>query len=328
MPPYPSWSRSSYRPHRAGGVNGVNAGSHGVLANPSDRMARNPAWSGSLLGPDSMREMTASHVGQSERWAATASSSGSEREPSWKARSCASDGQAIISHSVGKPTDGHSWAFGHLPCTIARAGCHLRGSHMAADRPPTSLTLLHRLRANEPDAWARMVGLYRPLVCYWCGRQGLFGDDADDIAQEVFQVAAARLADFRRDRPGDTFRGWLRGITRIKVWEHLKDRGQQPPAVGGSTALNRLQGVADEPQESDAADEDPPSEIAGLLRRALELVRAEFEPATWRAFLLTAVDGKPAPEAAAELGLTAAAVRQAKSRVLRRVRQELGDLPD
>ena len=30
-----------------------------------------------------------------------------------------------------------------------------------ADRQLTSLTLLQRLRANEPDAWARMVALYR-----------------------------------------------------------------------------------------------------------------------------------------------------------------------
>ena len=196
-----------------------------------------------------------------------------------------------------------------------------------ADRPPTSLTLLQRLRANEPDAWARMVALYRPLVCYWCGRQGLAGADADDVAQEVFQVAAARLADFRRDRPGDTFRGWLRGITRRKAWEHRRDAGPLPPAVGGSTAMVRLQGVAGE-ADPDPADEDPPSEVTALLRRALDLVRAEFEPATWRAFLRTAVDGKSAPEAAAELGLSAAAVRQAESRVLRRVRQELGDLPD
>ena len=76
-----------------------------------------------------------------------------------------------------------------------------------------------------------------------------------------------------------------------------------------------------------AADEDdPPSELTALLRRALELVRGEFEPATWRAFLLTAVDGRAAPDAAAELGLTPAAIRQAKSRVLRRLRQELGEL--
>ena len=197
---------------------------------------------------------------------------------------------------------------------------------MANDRQQTSLTLLQRLRANEPDAWARMVALYRPLVCYWCGRQGLSGADADDVAQEVFQVAAARMAEFRRDRPGDTFRGWLRGITRLKALEHLREAGQTPVAAGGSTALVRLQGVAE--PEPESAEEDPPSEIAGLLRRALDLVRAEFEPATWRAFLLTVVDGRTAPDAASELGISAVAVRQAKSRVLRRVRQELGDLPE
>jgi RNA polymerase sigma-70 factor (ECF subfamily) len=198
---------------------------------------------------------------------------------------------------------------------------------MADDRHQTSLTLLQRLRANEPDAWARMVGLYRPLVRYWCGRQGVVGPDADDLSQEVFQVAAARMADFRRDRPGDTFRGWLRGITRFKVQEHRRAAGDSPRAVGGSTARLALQETPAESADLDA-EEDPPSEVTALLRRALDLVRAEFEPATWRAFVLTAVDGRPAPDAAAELGLSAAAVRQAKSRVLRRVRQELGDLPE
>lgn len=197
---------------------------------------------------------------------------------------------------------------------------------MANDRQQTSLTLLQRLRANEPDAWARMVALYRPLVCYWCGRQGLTGADADDVTQEVFQVAASRMPEFRRDRPGDTFRGWLRGIARLKALEHLREAGKTPVAAGGSTALVRLQGVPE--HESEPADEDPPSEIAALLKRALDLVRAEFEGATWRAFLLTVVDGRSAPDAASELGISPAAVRQAKSRVLRRVRQELGDLPE
>ncbi len=201
---------------------------------------------------------------------------------------------------------------------------------MDDERRQTSLTLIQRLRDNEPDAWARMVVLYRPLVCYWCGRQGLTGADVDDVVQEVFQVAAVRMSDFRRDRPGDTFRGWLRGITRMKARDYLRDRGKNPQAIGGSTALDRMRGLP-EPvaQDSDSsAEEDPPSEVAGLLRRALELVRAEFQPDTWRAFLLTAVENRPAPDVAVELGQSPAAVRQAKSRVLRRVRQELGDLPE
>lgn len=188
----------------------------------------------------------------------------------------------------------------------------------------TSLTLLQRLRANEPDAWTRLIGLYRPLVLFWCGRAGVRGPDAEDASQDVFQVAVRRLPDFRRDRPGDTFRGWLRGITRNVVSAQARRNDTGPAAVGGSTAQFRIQEFAD--PATDAGDQDDPeSEVAALMRRALDVVRAEFEPTTWRAFLATAVDGHPAPAVAADLGLTAAAVRQAKSRVLRRVKQELGE---
>src|SRR5437899_2568008 len=95
--------------------------------------------------------------------------------------------------------------------------------HAAATPSPqagTSLTLLERLRANEPDAWGTMVRLYTPLVYQWCFRGGVRGADADDISQEVFRAAAAGFAGFRREHEGDTFRGWLRGITRNMVLQH------------------------------------------------------------------------------------------------------------
>src|SRR5437764_15425954 len=84
----------------------------------------------------------------------------------------------------------------------------------SAPKGTTSLTLLQRLRANEPDAWRTMVHLYTPLVYRWAGQLGVRGADADDVLQEVFRTASTRLANFHRDRPGDSFRGWLRGITR------------------------------------------------------------------------------------------------------------------
>jgi RNA polymerase sigma-70 factor, ECF subfamily len=189
----------------------------------------------------------------------------------------------------------------------------------------TSVTLLQRLRANEPDAWRRLVQLYRPLAAYWCGRWGVRGPDADDVIQDLFQTAAQKLSEFRHDRPGDTFRGWLRGITRNLLLAHARRSARQPRGDGGTDALLRLQEVAEsDPPEAD----DPPAEVNELYRRTLEQVRGEFEERTWRAFLRTAVDGRSAADAAAELDLSSAAVRQAKSRVLRRLRQELGELID
>jgi RNA polymerase sigma-70 factor (ECF subfamily) len=188
----------------------------------------------------------------------------------------------------------------------------------------TSLTLLQRLRANDSEAWRIMVQLYTPLVCHWAGRGGVRGADLEDVTQEVFQAAATHLEHFRRDRPGDSFRGWLRGITRNMVLQHFRRGERHPRASGGTDALVRLQGVEDAAAE--AAEEDPAEELDGLRRRALEMVRSEFEERTWRAFWLTVVEGRPPADIAAEMGVSATAIRMAKSRVLRRLKEAFGDV--
>jgi RNA polymerase sigma-70 factor, ECF subfamily len=200
---------------------------------------------------------------------------------------------------------------------------------MAEPRPDvgtTSLTLLDRARANEADAWTRLVTLYAPLVRHWCLAGGLQPTDVDDVVQEVCRAAFSGLAGFRRDRPGDTFRGWLRAITRTALALHFRRRARAPLAGGGSAAFARLQEVAD--PAPDLPDEDPSDEIRGLHRRALELVRGEFEDRTWQMFWLTAVEDREPVDVAARFGVTPVAVRKAKSRVLRRLREEIGDLLD
>ena len=79
------------------------------------------------------------------------------------------------------------------------------------------------------------------------------------------------------------------------------------------------------------SDSDPASdreEEALVYRRAMELMQAEFEERTWRAFWQVVVDGRPAGEAAHDLGMSPNAVYLARSRVLRRLREEFADLMD
>src|SRR5262249_40836695 len=136
----------------------------------------------------------------------------------------------------------------------------------------TPLSLLERVRAHSPEAWHRLVGLYRPLVLYWCDRAGVDATDAEDVAQEVFAAAAAALERFRRDRPGDTFRGGLRTIPRNQILLLFRRNRGQPQAAGGSDALRRLQAVAD-PLPGPGEEE---AEVGQLYLRATELVRGEF----------------------------------------------------
>jgi RNA polymerase sigma-70 factor (ECF subfamily) len=115
----------------------------------------------------------------------------------------------------------------------------------------------------------------------------------------------------------------LRGITQFKIQDYYRRRAAEPAAQGGTDAHLRLEQVS-EP----VLPEDTPEDLSALYRRALELVRNEFEVRTWTAFWRAAVEEQRPADIAEDLGLTAAAVRKAKSRVLHRLRQEVGDLID
>ncbi len=65
-----------------------------------------------------------------------------------------------------------------------------------------------------------------------------------------------------------------------------------------------------------------------LVRRALEIIQVEFQPSTWRACWECVVEGQPAAKVADKLGLSVDAVYIAKSRVIKRLRQELAGLVD
>ncbi|MFO0797589.1 MAG: sigma-70 family RNA polymerase sigma factor [Gemmataceae bacterium] len=188
----------------------------------------------------------------------------------------------------------------------------------------TSPTLLARLRTADAGAWERLVHLYSPLVFGWCRRTGLPAEDAADVMQDVWAAVAIAVPRFDAAGPGATFRGWLYTVTRSKLADHHRRQAVRPLAEGGSTARDRW---ADLPEaEPDDSLADPATGTAGVMRRALELLRGDVEPATFRAFWATAVEGRPAAEVAAELGVTAAVVYQAKSRLLRRLRLEFEGL--
>ena len=129
------------------------------------------------------------------------------------------------------------------------------------------MTLLARLRVNEPDAWRTLVHLYSPLVYHWCRRGGLAPDDVADVFQEVFRAVAEHIGRFRRDRPGDTFRGWLRTITGNKIRDHFRRLQDQPEAQGGTDAQARMQAVPQPQFESDAAEDDLLRIVSCLERR-------------------------------------------------------------
>jgi RNA polymerase sigma-70 factor (ECF subfamily) len=186
----------------------------------------------------------------------------------------------------------------------------------------TSTSLLRRALEREPGAWERIVQLYSPLVRHWCRQAGVADADIADQSQEVFAAVSTSLGSYRADRPGTSFRAWMRGIARNKLSDHLAARRER--AAGGSDAQKRL---ADLPAPDGKVDlSEPPAEVAAIYQHALRLVRPQFSDTAWNAFWRVAVDNVPTSQVALELGLTSNTVRQFKSRVLRKLKAELGEL--
>jgi RNA polymerase sigma-70 factor (ECF subfamily) len=185
----------------------------------------------------------------------------------------------------------------------------------------TSSSLIERVKADQAGAWDRMVRLYAPLLYHWCRRWKLQDDDLADVFQEVFKTLVVHIASFRKERQEDTFRGWLRTITRNKALDLLRRRQREAAGGGGSEAGAQL---AQLPAPETPPDTDPEEAEAlrRLVHRGLGLIQTEFEERTWRAFWRTAVEGRAPRDVAVELAMSPGAVR-----VLQRLREELGEAP-
>lgn len=199
---------------------------------------------------------------------------------------------------------------------------------MSSDIRPglTSASLLLRVRRLDADAWVRFSSLYGPVVYGWCRKAGLQDNDAADAVQDVFRSVFQGIAEFRggdNGLPGGSFRGWLWTITRNQIRLFYRRQGSIPRAVGGTDAQVRF--AEHTLALTDLADQEPDDGETHrrILHRAVDLIRGDFNESTWNAFSQVTLQGRSIQDVAADLGLTDNAVRQAKFRVLRRLREEL-----
>ena len=188
----------------------------------------------------------------------------------------------------------------------------------------TRSSLLQRAVQRDARAWRELVDLYGPLVAHWCRRCSLDSHATADCMQDVFAAVVVALEQFSPQRTSGSFRAWLWTITRNKLRDHFRRNSKSAAATGGSTAMTFMQHTVD---PVSVPDDEPTGDIQlqQLTSRALTQVQSEFESRTWQAFWRSVVDGIATADVAGEFEMSEATVRQCRSRVLRRLRQQLGD---
>jgi RNA polymerase sigma-70 factor (ECF subfamily) len=114
-----------------------------------------------------------------------------------------------------------------------------------------------------------------------------------------------------------SFRAWLRTVVRNRLHEIGRRQSIPKPFTANGFDL----------EDSAEAESIEETEYRShVMARALEIMRRDFAPTTWKACWEHVVSGRTALEVGAELGISEGAVYVAKCRVLRRLREELKGL--
>jgi RNA polymerase sigma factor (sigma-70 family) len=180
---------------------------------------------------------------------------------------------------------------------------------------PTPLSLLERLRRSpDEETWQRLFQLYTPLIRRWVQRYGTADGDADDLVQEVCAAIAREIGEFEHVGRSGAFRTWVRTILLNRLKGYWRSRRTS------LLTLNDMGSMEDPDRELERRWDQEHDEF--IARRLMQMIEPEFAPATWRAFRRQVIEGCDARVTATELGISVNAVLIAKSRVLRRLREE------
>ena len=186
----------------------------------------------------------------------------------------------------------------------------------------TSSVLIDGIKQNHAESWDRFVEVYTPLIYYWGREKRLSPQDSHDLVQDVFRSVIQAIPYYRPD----SFRGWLWTMTQNRIVSLYRMRKNEDPPVGGSAALVKLMQQAEPSSPSLSDSQILQKSEHFLLQKALEMIRVDFQEKTWKAFWMTAVEGRSSTDVGDDLRLSPSTVRNAKLRVLDRLRDVLKQL--
>jgi RNA polymerase sigma-70 factor (ECF subfamily) len=184
----------------------------------------------------------------------------------------------------------------------------------------TRVSLLTKLNAkNDPQAWREFSLIYQPFIVNWLKSYPLQAADVDDLTQEIMLYLVENINSFEHNGQIGAFRNWLRAVTLNICRNYL--RKIKPNFQQNLTHLTLLLEQL----------EDPHSNQSYLLNLAhdrvivqilLENLAEHFQADTIKIFKLHVIEEIPAVDVAATMNVSVAVVHVAKSRVLRRLRQD------
>ena len=187
--------------------------------------------------------------------------------------------------------------------------------------PDTRVSLLARIQSpRDEEAWREFTSIYRPVVYRFARKRGLQDADAEDLTQHVLVAVQGAIRRFQIDPAMGRFRSWLARVARNAIINALTRR--RPDAAAGGSSIQEL--LQQQPEPELGIEETLQREYRrSLFRWAAEQIKPEFREGTWEAFWLTTAEGMSVEDASRRLGKGIGAIYAARSRVMRRLKEEI-----
>ncbi|MCO8125207.1 sigma-70 family RNA polymerase sigma factor [Stieleria sp. TO1_6] len=189
--------------------------------------------------------------------------------------------------------------------------------------PETRPSILIRLRDHsDREAWRHFEEVYRGVIRNVAIRFGMQEADAADLGQEVLIRVSKGIGGFDPDLNQAKFRTWLGQVIRSAVVDHHRRRPREQGS--GLTEIHDQLAQLVDPADHSSFDQAIRSECQSeVFRWAARRIRGEFAESSWLAFWRTSVEQQPVETVARELGRTTGAVYTSRSRIMKRLREEV-----
>jgi RNA polymerase sigma factor (sigma-70 family) len=181
----------------------------------------------------------------------------------------------------------------------------------------TRSSMIRDLKLEEvsQERWQEFEQVYKPLLLFWMKKKSVPASAKDEVLQECWISAFKAIGKFERDSDKGSFRGWLRTIVHRRVADYFRSlpKDQAVPQEWLNDIVTPEQMDAEELEEEKEA-------LREIEARALEVIRSTTKEQTWKMFWMRVVEKVPYPEIAKQFGVSEAAVRMAKQRVVKRLK--------
>jgi RNA polymerase sigma-70 factor (ECF subfamily) len=191
----------------------------------------------------------------------------------------------------------------------------------------TTSAILQQLGGSGADPrWRQLVESFREPMLANARRARLGEADAEDAVQEALLTFSEAYKAGRYERGRGRLRDWLFGILHKKCMEAQR-RAQRDRLHGAVSQFTSELELERAPSAAEREQWEQDWERS-LYARCLKRVRHEFEPGTFEAFRLVALEGLAAEEVARRLQLERDSVYKAKYRVAKRLAEFVREYED